>query len=263
MPTPACDRRLSMPPVRFGEMNWAQRITCAICRTNNPNAWPSTARIGCKFRAFMTSFLRSFLLFLSFWSAGQAPVQAEQADRFKPLNLTADRQGTLDLAKKVVVFTGNVVITKGTLLMEADRVEIRDLPNGSRLATAYGTSDKQATFRQKRDKPNEFIHGRADRLEYDEKSDTVRFINRAVARRLLGDKVVDEITGNQLLYDSGAEFFSASTGATPGPAGAASAPGTRVRVTLAPRETEPPAPPASAPAPAQPASAATVESDMP
>ncbi len=221
-----------------------------------------------KFHAFMTALLRPILLLIAFcWVAGPAPVQAEQGDRFKPLNLTADRQGTLDMAKKVVVFTGNVIITKGTLMIEADRVEIRDLPNGSRLATAFGNSDKQATFRQKRDKPNEFIQGRADRLEYDEKSDTVRFIDRAVARRLLGDVVVDEITGSQLLYDSQAEFFSASTAAGPGAGGAASTPGGRVRVTLSPRESAPAAPPAappaSAPAPAEPASAATAGGDAP
>lgn len=173
------------------------------------------------------------------------PAHAEQGDRFKPLNLAADRQGTLDMAKKVVVFNGNVVITKGTILIEADRVEVRDLPNGSRLAVAFGTADKQATFRQKRDKPNEFVWGRADRLEYDEKSDTVRFISRAVARRLLGEKVADEITGNLLVYNNGAEFFSASA---QGSQGTASAPGNgRVSVTLAPRETEAAASAASSP----------------
>lgn len=187
------------------------------------------------------------LLLVALWSVA-APVQAEQGDRFKPLNLAADRQGTLDMAKKVVVFSGNVVITKGTILIEADRVEVRDLPNGSRLATAYGTTDKQATFRQKRDKPNEFISGRADRLEYDEKADTVRFISRAVARRLLGDVVADEITGNLLVYNNQAEFFSASS-ASGAPQGAASGPGGgRVRVTLQPRETAPAPEAASAPA---------------
>ncbi|MES2888582.1 MAG: lipopolysaccharide transport periplasmic protein LptA [Pseudomonadota bacterium] len=192
------------------------------------------------------------LLIAGLWAMA-APVQAEQADRFKPLNLAADRQGTLDMAKKVVVFSGNVVITKGTILIEADRVEVRDLPNGSRLATAFGTADKQATFRQKRDKPNEFVSGRADRLEYDEKADTVRFISRAVARRLLGDVVADEITGNLLVYNGQAEFFSAS-GAPGAPQGAASGPGSgRVRVTLQPRETAPPPGAASAPAAPPPA----------
>lgn len=206
---------------------------------------PSSHRSPCSLLSLPP--LRRALALWGCWLMCSAwvPAHAEQGDRFKPMNLAADRQGTLDMAKKVVVFTGNVVITKGTILIEADRVEVRDLPNGSRLAVAFGSADKQATFRQKRDKPNEFVWGRADRLEYDEKSDTVRFISRAVARRLLGDKVADEITGNLLVYNNGAEFFSAS--AAQGPQGAASASGNgRVSVTLAPRETEAAASAASA-----------------
>ena len=179
------------------------------------------------------------------------PAWAEKADRYQPLTLVADQQGTLDMAHKVAVFTGNVVVTKGTLLIEADRVEVRDLPNGSRQATAFGSASRQATFRQKRDKPNEFISGKADRLEYDEKADTVRFINRAIARRLTGETVTDEISGHLLVYDGQADFFTASgpssTNAAPGAAGG------RVRITLSPREAAPPANPATKPSsPAKP-----------
>ncbi len=201
----------------------------------------------------MNATLRPLLLLaLLLGAISPGPVLAEQGDRFKPLNLTADRQGTFDFAKMVVLFHGNVIITKGSILIEADRVEIRDLANGSRLATAYGSTDKQASFRQNRDKPNESIAGRADRLEYDEKTDTVRFINRATARRLLGDVVVDEIVGALLVYNSQAEFFSASTSAPVGAAGAAPTGKGRVSVTLAPREAAPPAAAPSASAPPRP-----------
>ena len=167
------------------------------------------------------------------------PAWAEKADRYQPLTLVADQQGTLDMAHKVAVFTGNVVVTKGTLVIEADRVEVRDLPNGSRQAIAFGSASRQATFRQKRDKPNEFIAGKADQLEYDEKADTVRFINRAVARRLTGDTVTDEISGHVLVYNGQADFFTASAPSSANAASAAA--GGRVRVTLSPREAAPPA----------------------
>jgi lipopolysaccharide export system protein LptA len=168
---------------------------------------------------------------------------AEKADRYQPLNLAADRQGTLDMVKKTAVFTGNVVITKGSIVIEADRVEIRELPNGTRHATAYGSKTQQATFKQKRDQPNESVFGKADQLEYDEKTDTVRFVSRALAQRLVADRVVDEITGDILIYDNQAEVFSAASSATPNRTG-----GGRVRVILAPRETEPlPAQPVSPP----------------
>ena len=45
---------------------------------------------------------------------------------------------------------------------------------------------KPATFRQKRDGVDEYIEGEAERLEYDGKSDVVRFVNNASVRRLRG-----------------------------------------------------------------------------
>jgi lipopolysaccharide export system protein LptA len=172
-----------------------------------------------------------FALGLALGLAG--PAHAERADRTKPLNLVADRQGTLDLQKQVVVFTGNVVITKGTIVIQADRVEVRETPSGYRVAVAIGTAENPATFRQKRDSVDEFITGQADRIEYDEKADTIHFINHAVIRRLRGSVVADEIAGSRLTYDNLAEAFSASAG----PAGASAGnPGGRVRAVLAPRE---------------------------
>jgi lipopolysaccharide export system protein LptA len=174
----------------------------------------------------------SFSLVLAALALVPGAVRAERADRTQPLTLVADRQGSLNLAKQVVVFTGNVVITKGTIVIEADRVEVREAANGYRTAVAIGSPSRPATFRQKRDNVDEFITGQADRIEYDERADTIRFVNRAVIRRLRGTVVADEIAGSLLVYDNLAEAFSASAGA--GGASAAN-PGGRVRAVLAPR----------------------------
>jgi|GEM_PF-32076 len=163
-----------------------------------------------------------------------SPACAEKADRYKPLNVAADRQGTLDMVKKTAVFSGNVIITKGSIVIEADRVEVRELPNGSRHMVAYSNKTRQATFRQKRDQPKESVFGKADQLEYDEKTDTVRFMSRAVAQRLIAGRVVDEIAGDVLVYDNQAEVFSAV--GQPASSGAGDG---RVRVILTPHEAEP------------------------
>jgi lipopolysaccharide export system protein LptA len=157
--------------------------------------------------------------------------QAEKADRLKPLNVEADQPSNLDLQKKVVVFNGNVVITKGTLVMRAAKVEVRETPDGYQAATATGSAGKPATFRQKRDGVDEYIEGQAERLEYDSKTDTVRFVNAAVVRRLRGTAVADEITGSVVSYDASSEIFSVSGGA-PNANGA----GGRVRAVLTPRD---------------------------
>jgi len=164
------------------------------------------------------------------------PAQAEKADRTKPLNVAADRQGTFDLLKQVVVFSGNVIITKGTIVIKADRVEVREQPDGYRIAVALGGAGRPATFRQKRDGVDEYIDGQADRLEYDEKPDTIRFVNNAIVRRLRGATIGDEVTGSLITYDNTTEVFNVSGGT---PATTAGSPGGRVRAVLTPREGTP------------------------
>lgn len=156
----------------------------------------------------------------------------EKADRFKPLNVEADLPGKIDLLNQFVVFNGNVVVTKGTMVIRAARIEVRELPDGYHTAVAFGSPGQHATFRQKRDVPDEYIAGDAERLEYDGKSDVIRFVNNASVKRLRGSETTDEISGNLVTYDSTTEVFNVTGGA---PA-TASNPGGRVRATLTPKE---------------------------
>jgi lipopolysaccharide export system protein LptA len=122
------------------------------------------------------------------------------------------------------------------LAIRAARVEVRETPEGYQAAVATGSPGKPATFRQKRDGVDEYIEGQAERLEYDSKADTVRFVNAAVVRRLRGALVADEVTGSVVSYDNITEVFSVSGGtgaATP------ANPGGRVRAVLTPREGTP------------------------
>jgi lipopolysaccharide export system protein LptA len=167
---------------------------------------------------------------------------AEKADRFKPLTVEADQPGKIDLLNQFVTFNGNVVVTKGTMVIRAGRIEVRETPDGYHTAVAIGSAGKPATFRQKRDGVDETIEGEAERLEYDGKSDSVRFVNKASVRRLRGTSVADEISGNLVSYDNVTEVFSVSGGAAATP----SNPGGRVRAVLTPREGSPAAEAASA-----------------
>ena len=176
---------------------------------------------------------RSFaLVFAGLSAVAASPVQAEKADRFKPLNVEADLPGKIDLLNQYVVFNGNVVVTKGTMTIRAHRIEGRESPDGYHTAVAFGSPSQHATFRQKRDAPDEYIAGDAERLEYDGKSDVIRFVNNASVRRLRGSETSDEISGNLVTYDSGTEVFNVTGGA----AATAANPGGRVRAVLTPKE---------------------------
>jgi lipopolysaccharide export system protein LptA len=176
--------------------------------------------------------LRFFLLVFAGVTLSGAPAQAEKADRFKPLNVEADLPGKIDLLNQYVVFNGNVVVTKGTMTIRANRIEVRESADGYHTAVAFGSPSQHATFRQKRDAPDEYIAGDAERLEYDGKSDVIRFVNNASVKRLRGSETSDEISGNLVTYDSGTEVFNVTGGA---PATAAN-PSGRVRAVLTPRE---------------------------
>jgi len=165
---------------------------------------------------------------LALLAAGAAA--AERADRDKPLTMEADRPCTVDLVRQVSVCSGNVVIAQGTLVIRADRVELRELPDGYRTATAIGSPGKPAAYRQRRDGGEEELVGSADRLEYDARSDTVRLVGNAQVQRLRGSVAAEDIQGNVIVWDNAAELFSVQGGAaTP------SNPGGRVRAVLSPR----------------------------
>lgn len=169
--------------------------------------------------------------------------QAEKADRSKPMTMESDKPCTVDLVKQVSTCSGNVVIAQGTLLIRADRVELRENPDGYRVAIAFGSAGKPAQYRQKRDNLDEFVEGSADRLEYDGRADTLRFTGNAVVRRVRGGAAADEIQGSLITWDNTAELFSVQGGAAN-----AGNPGGRVRAVLAPQERAASAPPPAAPA---------------
>ena len=158
------------------------------------------------------------------------PAHAEKADRNKPIHLEADRV-TVDDAKQLATFTGNVVLTQGTMLMRGERMLVRQDKNGFRQGTMWG---KLAYFRQKREGYDDLVEGWAERIEYDGRTDKVQMYNRAMLKR--GQ---DEVRGSYISYDANTEFFEVD-----GKSKAASTrPGdTRVRVILQPRPKDEPAP---------------------
>lgn len=162
---------------------------------------------------------------------GGGPALAEKADRNKPMTIEADKPGSVDLQRQVVIFNGNVVISQGTMVLRADRVELRERPDGYREAMAIGSAERPASFRQKRDGVDETVEGAAERIEFDARSDTLRFVGNAAVRRLRAGVVADEITGSLITWDNTNELFKVTGGAaTPAnPTG-------RVRAVFAPRE---------------------------
>jgi lipopolysaccharide export system protein LptA len=131
---------------------------------------------------------------------------AEKADRDKPVHIESDKL-TADDLKKVSVFTGNVVLTQGTIRLTADTMTVRQDDKDFRYASAFGNP---VTFRQKREGLNEWVDGVAQHAEYDGRQGKVELFDRVVVHR---DH--DQIAGNYLNYDMNTETLKAQDQATP------------------------------------------------
>ena len=153
--------------------------------------------------------------------------RAEKADREKPTQVEASRM-TSDEARRISIFEGNVVLTKGTMQLRAERVVVRQDADGYQHASASG---KPVRFRQKSDArggmEGVWLEGEALRVEIDEKNERVELHESA---RVTRDQ--DEVRGNYILYDQRSEFFSVSS-AKGAPA---SSPDGRVRAVIQPKK---------------------------
>jgi len=176
-----------------------------------------------------------------------APVEASKSDREQKIAWTSDQQSTVDLGGTLtVVLRGNVVISQGTMRLEAAVVRVQQTPDGYAQVFADGMPERQVAFHQARDEPGESIEGQADRIEYDTHADTIRLIGRATLRQLRGTAVASEANGELIVYDNRTQQATLD-GNAPGQTS-----GGRVRGVLMPRA-------ASAAAPSAPASGVTLQ----
>jgi len=134
---------------------------------------------------------------------------AERADRDKPVHLESDRAtventGRSNNKDRTSVFTGNVILTQGTLIIRSDKMVVKEDEDGFKNAIAYGNL---ASFRQKRDGKNEYVEGWSERMEYDSKADKVELFKQARLRR-----GADEVHGEYISYEATTEFFQVNNG---------------------------------------------------
>ena len=153
---------------------------------------------------------------------------AEKADRDKPIEIEADTVTSND-AKKVSVYTGNVIITKGTLVIKGDKIVMREDEMGFQHGSSYGNP---TTFKQKRDGKDEYMEGSAMRIEYDGRMDKVQLFTKAWVKR--GQDIVH---GDYIMYDANAEYSEVIGG---GPKSATPAtPNGRVKAIIQPKNKSP------------------------
>ncbi len=131
---------------------------------------------------------------------------AERADHEQPMHLEAD-QLSIDDVNKISVFTGDVKLTQGTLVIRADKIVVTQIEANFKRGVATG---QPASFRQKREGLNEYAEGFAERVEYDSKHSTVHLFGLARIKR--GG---DEVSGDHIVYNSETGVFQATGNGAP------------------------------------------------
>jgi len=145
---------------------------------------------------------------------------AEKADRDKPTNIEANRMSADDV-RRMNIFEGNVVLTKGTIRVTADRIVVRQDAEGYQLSTATG---RPVRFKQRQDpkegeKEGQWVDGEALRVEIDDRNQKIELFDNARVNR--GG---DEVTGSYIFVDQRSDFFSVK-----------GAPGERVKAVIQPK----------------------------
>ncbi|HEY1043605.1 MAG TPA: lipopolysaccharide transport periplasmic protein LptA [Telluria sp.] len=163
-----------------------------------------------------------------------AGVHAEKADSNKPTTISAETVD-IDDVSQTHILTGNVELSRGTLVMRSEKATIRETPDGWQIATLLGGDGKPATFRQKRDGGADlWVEGRAERIEYDQKTEVAKLFSKANITQLEGKRVTDEVNGEFISYDSRKEVFAVRNDAS-----GENKPGKgRVTLILAPRKAQ-------------------------
>lgn len=171
------------------------------------------------------------LVTLSLCLLATLPAHAEKADRDKPMLVEAGKV-SIDDAKKIQILEGDVVITKGSMVLKAERVIITEDRYGFQKGTAFSGKKGLAYFRQKREGKDEYIEGEAERIEYDTHAEVAELFHRAWVKS--GE---DLVRGDYIWYDAVNEKYLVTAGETRTPTGAAP----RVRAVIQPKnkETEP------------------------
>ena len=153
-------------------------------------------------------------------------VFAEAADRDKPIDLEADTV-KVDDAKQISTYSGNVILTQGTLIIHADKLIVHEDNAGFQHSTSLGNP---TTFKQKLEGKSEYMEGSAQRIEYDGRMDKVQLYTKAWVKR--GEDIVH---GDYISYDANTEYAEV-IGGTKTNDGSSSG---RVRAVIQPKNKKP------------------------
>jgi len=131
--------------------------------------------------------------------------------------------------KRESTFIGNVVATRGQLVINSDQLVVSEDKAGNQFGTATANKGRLVTIIQNRPETFERIEGKGLRAEYDGSKSQFDLIGQAVVTRYICDKPYDTIRGDRVRYYQKTDVYEAQGGPN------SSAAGGRVRSLAEPR----------------------------
>lgn len=121
------------------------------------------------------------------------------SDEKAPIQITAN-EATVDQKAMVSVFNGNLVITRGSLIVHAEKGVASQDKHGAKTLVLTGNP---VTFVQTQD-DGSMIEGQANKFEYNSQSNLAVLTGRARVR-----KGKNEVIGDTLTYNTQTQVYSA------------------------------------------------------
>jgi len=143
------------------------------------------------------SLLLSSLMALPLSSAYSATIDLNQE-----IKIAAKRQAT-DLKNKIASYIDNVVITQGSLSINADKVQVISRPNSE--YKIYIATGKPAVFKQLLD-DGQPIKMQANEIKYDEEKHTITISGNATV-----SQEGSLVSGNEIIYNTFTEQLTAES----------------------------------------------------
>lgn len=117
-----------------------------------------------------------------------------------------------DDIKRESTFTGNVVMTRGLMTMNADTLILNEESDGSQFGTGTVKPGKRVFIRQERPENFEVLEGVGERVEYNGRDEIFDLIGQAIVTRYICGQQFDTVSGEKVRYSQKTDTYEAFSG---------------------------------------------------
>lgn len=155
-------------------------------------------------------FWMPLVVLISMWCA--APLSAQTDPEPEPDTIVISDTLHHDDVERISTFTGDVVMTRGQLILHSDRLDLSEDTDGFQYGVATLDTSDRVRVRQENPEDFEIIRGEGLRAEWDGKAEELELIGQAIITRYVCGKPVDEVRGERVIYYQKTDTYEAFSG---------------------------------------------------